>query len=730
LLRSFGVFGFPGLLFGWTIITLIVVMPAAFVAGVQFPLLIALLGGGREHVGRQIGLAYAFNTVGAIVGSLSGGFGLLPALTAPGCWRAVVWVLAALGLAAAFLSYRARPARRALPFALALSALLAIFLLLRATGPTAVWRHSPIGVGRVEAESIASESAMRGWMNDVRRTVRWQADGVESSVALSNDQGWAFIVNGKIDGSARGDAATQVMGGLVGAILHGHPKNALVIGLGTGSTAGWLGSVPSVERVDVVEFEPIIKQVAAACLSVNRNVMDNPKVHITVGDAREVLLTNSQTYDIIFSEPSNPYRAGIASLFTREYYEAVLSRLNAGGLFLQWVQAYNVDAQAVRTIYATLQSAFPVIESWELAANDLLLVASRTPIAYDADAIRARIAEEPYKSALAGAWRAIDLEGFFAHYVARSSMAEALAMAEHGRLNTDDRTLVEFGFARMAADSAALSSKDIRKVARARLEHRPATIQGEIDWAQVDEAWASFLVAEEEPDDLPDYLDKEQKARLYAQAQYLEGNSDKTVSFWLSQHRDPRTPTELASLAEAMANAGDERARAHIEKLRAFQPTESEAIHARLLARQGKTQEAAARLEATFERHRRDAWPWMVIGRNALTTVDEVSAADPSTAERLYRAISHPLPVYLHESRRLETMLKIAMRTNLDVPCAKTLEVYEPHVPWQKELLEWRSRCYAGTNDPRAALAARELAEWNAEKPSPFATGLVNAGAR
>jgi spermidine synthase len=730
LLRSFGVFGFSGLLLGWTIITLIVVLPAAFVAGLQFPLLIALLGGGRENVGKQIGLAYAFNTVGAIVGSLSGGFGLLPALTAPGCWRLVIWVLAALGFEAAVLGYN-RSGRRALALAFPIASIVAISLLVRATGPTAVWRHSPIGVGRVEAESTSSESAMRGWMNDERRTVRWQADGVESSVALSNAQGWAFIVNGKIDGSARGDAATQVMGGLVGAILHPQPKSALVIGLGTGSTAGWLGSVPSIERVDVVEFEPVIKQVAAACLSVNRNVMQNPKVHITVGDAREVLLTSPSTYDIIFSEPSNPYRAGIASLFTREYYEAVVSRLNRGGLFLQWVQAYNVDAQAVRTIYATLQSAFPVIETWELAANDLLLVASRDPITYDADAIRARILEEPFKSALAGAWRAIDVEGFFAHYVARASMAEALAQAEHGRLNTDDRTLVEFGFARMAADNLAFSGKEIRKVARGRLEHRPSVVAGDIDWSRVDEQWASFLVAEEEPEDvLPDYLDKEQKARLYAQAQYLEGNSDKTVSYWLSQHHEPHTPTELAAVADAMASAGDDRARTHIEKLRVYQPTESEAIYARLLARQGKTQEAAARLEAAFERHRHDAWPWMVIGRSALTTVDDVTAADPSTAERLYRAISYPLPVYLHESRRLEVMLKIAMRTKLDVPCAKTLEAYEPHVPWQKEVLEWRSRCYAETGDPRASIAARELAEWSAEKPAPFEAGVVNAGSR
>ncbi len=723
LFRSFGVFGFSGLLLGWTCITLIVVLPAAFVAGVQFPLLIALLGQGREQVGRQIGVAYAFNTLGAIVGSLSGGFGLLPLLTAPGCWRAVVGVLTVLGFGAILLVWR--DDRRWRPLVVASAACVAALAMLRATGPTAVWRHSPIGVGRVEAESMSSATALRGWMNDERRGIRWEADGVESSVALSNSQGWAFIVNGKIDGSARGDAATQVMGGLVGGILHPNPKSAMVIGLGTGSTAGWLGSVPAIERVDVVEFEPVIRQVARACLSVNRNVMDNPKVHITIGDAREVLLTTKRRYDIIFSEPSNPYRAGIASLFTREYYDAIASRLGEDGLFLQWVQAYNVDGQAVRTIYATLASVFPVVETWELAANDLLLVASRKPIVYDAGALARRIAEEPYRTALAVAWRAIDLEGFLSHYVARSSMARMLADVEKGRLNTDDRTLVEFGFARMAADNVALGSKDIRKVASTRDEHRPDGLTGDIDWPRVEEQWGSFLASEEEFEELGEEIEGEAKARLNAQSQFISGDSGKAVAFWFSQRGPPRNPTELATVAEALANNGDDRARGYIEKLRAYQPAEADAALARLLSRQGKTKEATSVLEAVFERHRHDAWPWPVVVRHAFDTVDQVATADPSVAERLYRALSAPLPVYLHEDRRLESMLKIAMRTKLSVPCVDTIRPFEPHVPWRQDLLEWRMHCYQDAGDARARFAARDLAEFLSEKPAPFDIGLI-----
>jgi hypothetical protein len=197
-----------------------------------------------------------------------------------------------LGVAALFLSImRGERASRWFP---ALSGAAGAFLLLMAAGPTSVWRHSPIGVGRVEAEATSSAASLRGWMNGERRSVRWEADGIESSVALNNSDGWAFVVNGKVDGSARGDAATQVMGGLVGGILHPHPKRALVIGLGTGSTAGWLGSIPEIDRVDVVELEPVIRAVAGACRSVNRDVLQNPKVHVMIGDAREVLLTSRE----------------------------------------------------------------------------------------------------------------------------------------------------------------------------------------------------------------------------------------------------------------------------------------------------------------------------------------------------------------------------------------------------------------------------------------------------
>ena len=227
-----------------------------------------------------------------------------------------------------------------------------------------------------------------------------EAEGRESSVALLADDGYAFLVNGKSDGHSRNDAGTQVMIGVLGALIHPAPREVCVIGLGTGSTAGWLAKVPSVRRVDVVELEPAIRNVAAYCAPVNKHVLDNPKVRLTLNDAREVMLTSRARYDLILSEPSNPYRAGVASLFSREFYQAILQRLAVDGLFLQWIQAYEIDGASVSSICATLASVFSSVEIWQTQNGDFLLTASPQSMFHDLARWSERINEYPFNEAL------------------------------------------------------------------------------------------------------------------------------------------------------------------------------------------------------------------------------------------------------------------------------------------------------------------------------------------
>jgi spermidine synthase len=731
----FGATGFGASIAGWTIVTTIVVLPPAIVAGYQFPMLIALFGTGRERVGRDVGRAYAANTAGAILGSLAGGFGALPWLSAPGVWRLVALVLVVLGLSAVALAaaqsrhptnaetaeLSAPRARRAITWRglaapVALAAL--TLLLLTAAGPTAVWRHSGIGAGRAGRDVFNSPNQLRAWEQAEHRATVWEGDGVESSVALSApESGYAFIVNGKSDGSARGDAGTQVMLGLIGALKHPQPRRALVIGLGTGSSAGWLAAIPSIEHVDVVELESLVLDVARASGLVNHDVMHNPKVRVTIGDARETLITTRDRYDVIASEPSNPFRAGVASLFTIEYYRAASARLTVDGVFAQWVQGYEIDAHTLRTIYTTMAAVFPQVETWQTSHGDLVLLATARPRGYDAAALRARIGEEPYKTALANAWRAVDLSGVFAHYIATDAVARAFAGTPLAEINTDDRNIVEFGLGRSVGRGGSGLVSDIRQFARTMgASHPPLDTDAGIAWPAVDTAWANFVGWDMSPPALPELEQQRQEALRRYEARDLAGAWD----LWRHQSEPPRDPAELAMAAELEAERGSETALPLIEQLRGYQPAEADTVLATLRLRQSRLDEAASALESAFARYRVDPWARLRFNQNALALVDVLAARDPKQARRLFDVLRQPFAVRAFEDRRLLTMVNLATRFDFKGACREPIGALEPYVPWSAIFLVMRRDCYQANNDPRLAAATRDLNDFFGHEPLPL----------
>jgi spermidine synthase len=732
----FGATGFSAAIVGWTIVTAIVVLPPAIVAGYQFPMLIALFGQGREGLGRDVGRAYAANTAGAIIGSLAGGFGALPWLSAPGVWRLVAVVLVVLGLSAAALATAyprtvansnttgppvPRPRRAATWYTLVTPAALAAvtLLLLAAAGPTAVWRHSGIGAGRASRDVFLSHNQLRAWEQAQRRGIVWDGDGVESSVALgAEENGYAFIVNGKSDGSARGDAGTQVMLGLLGAIRHPQPRRALVIGLGTGSSAGWLGAIPSMEHVDVVELEPLVLDVARASEAVNHGVMHNPKVRITIGDARETLLTTGERYDIIASEPSNPFRAGIASLFTIEYYRAARARLTDDGVFAQWVQGYEIDARTLRTIYATMAAVFPQVETWQTNHGDLVLLATGRPRGYDAAALRARIAEEPYKAALANVWRAVDLTGVVAHYLATDAVARVFADRPLVEINTDDRNVVEFGLARSVGRSGSTLVSEIRELARTMgSSHPPLDTDAGISWPAADTAWANFVgwdMTLEGMHELPPLEQQRQQAlRRYYQAGDINGAWD----LWRQQTEPPRDPSELAMAADLDAERGSDTALPLIEHLRAYQPAEADTVLATLRLSQSRLDEAASALESAFARYRVDPWPQLRFKQKALALVDVLTTRNRKLAPRLFDALRQPFSVRAIDNMRLLTMVNVAMRFDFKGACRDPMGALEPFVPWTAVFLTTRRDCYLANNDARLTVATSDLNDFLAHEP-------------
>ncbi|HKF45551.1 MAG TPA: fused MFS/spermidine synthase, partial [Thermoanaerobaculia bacterium] len=612
---------------------------------------------------------------------------------------------------------RSAGARPAWALALAAAAVAMAF----AKGPTAAWRHSPIGAGRLEFNS-PTPNRLREWARTQRRQLRWEADGRESSVALLGlELGLAFAVNGKVDGSAVGDSATQVMGGLVGAILHPLPKSALVVGLGTGSTAGWLGAVPSIERVDVVELEPAIRHVAQECAPVNRDVLANSRVRILSGDARELLLTSRDRYDVIFSEPSNPYRAGVSSLFTQEFYRAVQERLAKGGIFVQWLQAYEVDGQTVRTAYATLASVFPTVETYFSKKQDLLLVASDSPVRYPADALRARVREEPYGSALLAAWRVSDLEGFLSHFLARDSLTRSIARAEHGVVNTDDRNLVEFAFARCLGRASPFSTDELRETAAARGEDRPG-VEGSLDWENVERQRLSSQAAEGfEPVGSGSSAVWNRRAPVFAA--FAGGRLGDAAHAFLADPWEPQGALELAMVGEALADAGDPRILTVVQALEPVESAEAQAILARYLWTRNDWQGCFKATKAAFERYRKDPWPDAALMKRLLAIAASLPSKDPSLAGPLDELLASRFSVNLLDEDRNLARLTIAQNRGPSA-VSEALQPLEPNFPWSGEFLQLRARAYQETNDPRAEMARREAEEFRSREASPFNTGL------
>ena len=231
--------------------------------------------------------------------------------------------------------------------------------------------------------------------------------------------------------------------------------------------------------------------------------------------------------------------------------------------------------------------------------------------------------------------------------------------------------------------------------ARARGEDR-AAVRGEVAWDRVEDGRITFRTSEGEESASFPRANLAQRARAAAQSAYLAGQWHSVVALWQTQGREPEDPTELAMVAEAMAEEGDAGAEAYAAKLRAFMPAEADAVLARLLAHQGKLDEALDALSRALVRHRTDPWPWPVIMRHAVELAGDLATRDVALAERVYALTREPFAGRLLEDQRTDVMLVAAGQLPLEKACVEALAGLEPHVPWRLSVLSWRSALLRG----------------------------------
>jgi spermidine synthase len=208
-------------------------------------------------------------------------------------------------------------------------------------------------------------------------TLLYYREGASATVSVKRLTGTLTLaVDGKTDASNRGDMLTQKLIAHLPLLLHENPREVAIVGLGSGVTAGAALRHP-IARADVLEISPEVVEAASFFDAENHRALDDPRTRLIVGDGRSHLQLTSRRYDVIVSEPSNPWIAGVAALFTREFFAAAADRLAPGGIIAQWANAYNISDRDLRAIVATFRSVFPDATVWLVGGDDVLLIGSR-----------------------------------------------------------------------------------------------------------------------------------------------------------------------------------------------------------------------------------------------------------------------------------------------------------------------------------------------------------------
>lgn len=351
------------------------------------------------RVGSRVGAVYALNTIGTLAGAAVAGLVFLPQIGLKhtfeigiivnlACGLVVIWLLprrSVSGLKFQVSSTRFQAAARAagsrpgLPIAATVGcvALFAVYLL-----AVPQWDKNILssGVYRQRSRFHSFQAMLDMLAERDRNEPVYYKDGVDASIAVvDSDRTRSLLINGKADASDTGDMSTQILISHYPLLTRPNSKEILVIGLGSGVSAGSALQYP-VEHVDVVEISKEVVEAATTCFAdANLHFIDDRRTSMIVEDAKTFLQITPTEYDVIISEPTNPWIAGVAGLFSQEFYETCRARLRDDGLIVQWVHVYEIQDAALMSVLRTFTEAFPYFVIWNMNRFDIALMGSPSP---------------------------------------------------------------------------------------------------------------------------------------------------------------------------------------------------------------------------------------------------------------------------------------------------------------------------------------------------------------
>ncbi|MUF08388.1 spermidine synthase, partial [Pseudomonas sp. CCM 7893] len=380
LVLSLGGRELPGMSARFAVAALCIVFVPTLLLGAAFPLALRLSVGGG-HIGRDVGAVVAFNTLGGIVGVMLCGFVLIPWLGLVRTLGLLAVIAGAVGYVAVRRGHGVKKGRRQAVVALGLLSL-AVALL------TPTDRLAKLLPGARNA-SLAFYQEGRG----ATVAVVTQGQGARTFHRL-------YIQGVSNTGDAMPSLRYMRIQALLPLLIHnGEPRSALVIGFGTGITAGALLRYPELEQRVVAELLPSVIQ-AAPLFKGNYNAASDPDVQVRLQDGRQELLRNPQAYDVITLEPPPPSAAGVVNLYSRDFYQLTARRLEKHGLLAQWLPLPTQNIEDSQSLVRSFLDVFPYATLWTSEFHEMLLVGSMEPIELDTARIRQRFEQASVSSAL------------------------------------------------------------------------------------------------------------------------------------------------------------------------------------------------------------------------------------------------------------------------------------------------------------------------------------------
>ena len=410
-------------------------LPAAMI-GAVLPLWIREGGRDAASLGGHVGRLLTWNTLGAVAGSLLAGFVLMPALGLRGSFGVMVLVLSGVAALVAWIAARPNLAITA--------AILGGGLAVACLTGGGEWQYVlSSGVFRArETEVAPGVMALR---KQTKQILLYEdaADAtvtVEKSLAGSMPGEISLRINGKTDASTGGDLSTQYLLAHLPMLARPDGQDIFVLGFGSGITAGALLGHP-VRQIAIAENCAAVMRAAPLFAPWNRGVHTNALARVWRQDGRTLLKLSPRRYDVIISEPSNPWMVGIGSVFSREFFELAARRLKDDGVMAQWFHLYEMHDGIVALVLRTFGAVFPHVEIWDVSGGDIILLGSRRPWPSTLESYRRVFAREQPRQDLA----AIGLgtpEALWARQL--TSQRTAFAIPGEGPLQSDAFPVLEY----------------------------------------------------------------------------------------------------------------------------------------------------------------------------------------------------------------------------------------------------------------------------------------------